>query len=329
MLILDQREQPGSPAKSGDPASNVLGTARARGAFTIRSLFDPPWSWLVEDRSPLTLLALTAGSAWLVFAGDERVELFAGDAAVIRDCGPYIVAHHPDEPPAYVIEAGPRCRTKHREDVPDKMHLGVRTWGSSRTASMRMLTASYQMQSHLGRRLLRWLPDLLVVRGGADSEVVRLLDLELSVDGPGQQALLDRMVDLTLVSQLRHAWSSGAGDELDRWGVAYGDPVVGPVLRAVEDNPADAWTVARLAHHVGASRATLARRFVDLVGEPPIAFLTNLRLSLAAELLIEDEATVGSVARQVGYSTPYALSTAFKRELGVSPSEHRNLARAG
>lgn len=295
----------------------------------MRSLFDPPWSWSVEDRSPLTLLALLAGSAWLVFGDHEPVELSAGDTAVICHDGSYIVAHHPDEPPTHVVEPGPRCRTRYGESIPDEMCLDIRTWGTNPRASMTMVTASYQMESQLGRRLLRSLPDLLVVRGGADSEVVRLLDRELSVDGPGQQAFLDRLVDLTLVSQLRHAWSLGAADEFGRWGAAYADPVVGPALRAIEDDPADGWTVARLARHVGASRATLARRFVDLVGEPPMTFLTTHRLSLAAELLIEDEATVGSVARQVGYSTPYALSTAFKRELGVSPSEHRKLARAG
>ena len=67
----------------------------------------------------------------------------------------------------------------------------------------------------------------------------------------------------------------------------------------------------------------LARRFSEQVGEPPIAFLTNWRLALAADLLRSSSATVASVARQVGYSTPFALSNAFKREYGVSPREHR------
>ena len=76
------------------------------------------------------------------------------------------------------------------------------------------------------------------------------------------------------------------------------------------------------------SRAALARRFTDLVGEPPMAFLTDWRLTLAADLLREPDATLGSVAYQVGYSSPFALSTAFKRARGISPREHR-LAATG
>ncbi|HTF49128.1 MAG TPA: helix-turn-helix transcriptional regulator, partial [Pseudonocardia sp.] len=67
----------------------------------------------------------------------------------------------------------------------------------------------------------------------------------------------------------------------------------------------------------------LARRFAEQVGEPPMAFLTGWRLALAADLLREPDATLESVARQVGYSTPFALSTAFKRVRGISPREHR------
>lgn len=76
----------------------------------------------------------------------------------------------------------------------------------------------------------------------------------------------------------------------------------------------------------GVSRATLARRFSDLVGEPPLTFLTGWRIALAADLLGEPGATVGSVAHQVGYGSPFALSTAFKRVRGISPKEHRVLS---
>lgn len=91
----------------------------------------------------------------------------------------------------------------------------------------------------------------------------------------------------------------------------------------MQNNPQHPWTVANLATESGVSRAALARRFTDLVGEPPMAFLTEWRLSLAADLLRESDATIESVARQVGYGSAFALSTAFKRAHGISPREHR------
>ena len=91
----------------------------------------------------------------------------------------------------------------------------------------------------------------------------------------------------------------------------------------MHNDPAHPWTVASLAAETGVSRAALARRFHDLVGEPPMTFLTGWRLALAADLLREPDATVGAVAQKVGYGSPFALSTAFKRVRGISPQEHR------
>jgi AraC-like DNA-binding protein len=94
----------------------------------------------------------------------------------------------------------------------------------------------------------------------------------------------------------------------------------------MQNDPAHPWTVGSLAATVGVSRASLARRFHELVGEPPMAFLTNWRMALAADLLREPAATVGGVARRVGYSSPFTFSTAFKRIYGVAPRNYRDAA---
>ena len=71
------------------------------------------------------------------------------------------------------------------------------------------------------------------------------------------------------------------------------------------------WTVATLATDAGVSRALLARRFTELVGSPPMTYLTNLRLALAADRLLEPGTTIGAVAQEVGYGSAFALSAAF------------------
>jgi AraC-like DNA-binding protein len=144
---------------------------------------------------------------------------------------------------------------------------------------------------------------------------------------PGQEAVLDRLLDLLLIAVLR-AWFARPDADAPGWYRAAGDPVVGYALRLMHHNPAHPWTVAELAHETSVSRAALARRFHELVGEPPMAFLTNWRIALAADLLLEPGATIGSVAHEVGYGSSFALSTAFKRLRGVSPQQHRRLAQA-
>jgi AraC-like DNA-binding protein len=97
---------------------------------------------------------------------------------------------------------------------------------------------------------------------------------------------------------------------------------------AIAMTSAHPWTVASLAQATNVSRAALARRFNELVGQPPMAFLTGWRLDLAADLLCESDAPIGTVAEQVGYGSPFALSTAFKRVTGLSPQQYRARARA-
>ncbi|MFD7635164.1 helix-turn-helix transcriptional regulator, partial [Streptomyces sp. NPDC059873] len=131
------------------------------------------------------------------------------------------------------------------------------------------------------------------------------------------------VLDLMLIAVLR-AWFSRPGAEAPGWYRAMADPAVGNALRLLQNEPARPWTVASLAAACGVSRAGLARRFSELVGEPPMAYLTGWRLARAGDLLRGTDATVESVARKVGYSGSFALSAAFKRVRGVSPQEYRS-----
>jgi AraC-like DNA-binding protein len=91
----------------------------------------------------------------------------------------------------------------------------------------------------------------------------------------------------------------------------------------MHDQPGQPWTLARLSQHVGYSRASIVRRFTELVGQPPMAYLTEWRLTLAADLLLSSDDTVESVGRQVGYDNPFAFSSAFKRLHASSPRAFR------
>jgi AraC-like DNA-binding protein len=100
------------------------------------------------------------------------------------------------------------------------------------------------------------------------------------------------------------------------------DPVAGPAVRAVHDDPAHGWTVAALAQRSGLSRAPFARRFRQAVGEPPLAYVTRWRMTVAADLLEQGE-RIAKVAHQVGYDNEFAFAKAFKRVRGVAPGQLR------
>ena len=306
-----------------DVLDGFLDGPRAQGAFLLRSTLEPPWSLRIQDEAPLTVVAMVQGTAWLGFDDDAPRALGPGDVAVVRGPDPYTVAHEPGARPDVVIHPGQRCTTLDGVSLGESMALGVRTWGNHPGGSVVMVTGTYQTSGEVSRRLLDALPRLLVLAADDwSSPVTPLMAAEVTRDEPGQEVVLDRLLDLLLITTLRAAFAGGTA-AVPAWYRASGDPVVGTALRRIHDEPAHPWTVAALAAEAGVSRAALARRFHELVGEPPMAYLTGWRLALAADALLAPEASVGAVARQVGYGSPFTFSTAFKRGYGVSPRAWR------
>ena len=311
-----------------DAIAGLLDGPRAHEAFHLRCTLDPPWSIRVQDEAPLTVVAVVRGEGWIVPDSGERTLLRPGDVAIVRGPEPYTMADDLATPPQVVVYSGQECRAPDGQELKMMGELGVRTWGNAEDGSTVMLVGTYELEGEVSLRLLRALPQVLVLRDDEwDCPVIPLLADEIVKDDPGQEAVLDRLLDLLLIAVLR-AWFARPDAETPGWYRAYDDPIVGHALRLIHHNPAEPWTVASLARETGVSRAALARRFHELVGEPPVSFLTGWRIALAADLLLEPGATIGSVAHQVGYGSPFALSTAFKRVRGISPQQHRAAALA-
>jgi AraC-like DNA-binding protein len=306
-----------------DALAALLDGPRARHPFLLRCELEAPWSVRIEDEAPLTVMAVIRGTAWLRPDDADPEPMGPGDVAILRGPDPYTVADRPDTEPQVVIGPGQVCSAVPGVAAPAASFLGVRTWGNRAGGSTMLLTGTYASAGEVSRPLLDALPPRVVLaRDDWDCPLVDLLADEVVKDDPGEEAVLNRLLDLLLIAGLR-SWFARPAAGAPRWFVAQADPVVGPALRLMQDDPAAPWTVAGLAAAVGVSRAALARRFPELVGEPPIGFLTRWRLGLAADLLLEPGATVSAVAGRVGYSSPFTFSTAFKRAYGVSPREHR------
>jgi AraC-like DNA-binding protein len=305
-----------------DALTGLLDGPRARGAFLLRSILDPPWSLRIQDGSPLSLITLLRGEAWIVRGGGDPAHIGTGDVAIVNGTQPYVIADDPGTAPQIIIHPGQRCESVDGTEM-TMTGQGVRTWGAAPDGGTVMISGTYQMHSEVSRRLLEALPGVLIrpVESG-DNALIDLLVREMGGTEPAQDLVLDRLLDLVLVSVLR-SWLAAPSQDSPGWQRAQADPVVGPALRLIHDDPAYGWTVASLATRTGVSRASLARRFAEVVGEPPMAYLTGWRLTLAADLLRQSEATLEAVAHRVGYGSAFALSTAFKRERGVSPQEYR------
>ncbi len=306
-----------------DDLTALLDGPRARAAFVLRCVMNPPWSVRIVDEAPLTLLALARGSASVTIDGGPSVRLGAGDVAIVRGPDHYTVGDDPASLPDVVIHPGQQCVSRHGEPMAAPMSLGVRTWGNDPAGSTVMLVGTYEAAGSVSEPLLRSLPAIISLRRDQwECPLIPVLSDEVVRDEPGQSAVLDRLLDLLVIATLR-TWFARPEADTPAWYRAQRDPIVGRALSLLNNNPSHPWTVAEIAAAIGLSRAAFARRFHDHVGEPPMTYLTKRRLSLAADLLLDPDTTLGAVAHQVGYGGPFALSAAFKREHGVSPRDYR------
>jgi AraC-like DNA-binding protein len=145
---------------------------------------------------------------------------------------------------------------------------------------------------------------------------------ETTKPGPGNRAILARLSELLFTEIVR--WQLlYIGEGRGGWLAGLNDAHVGRALSLLHAEPARPWTVEMLAQQVGTSRAALARRFVELVGETPIQYLTKWRMYLARRELRESKLGLGEIAGRVGYESEAAFSRAFRRLVGVPPASWR------
>lgn len=305
-----------------DAFGDLFRGMRAQGSLFGSSTLSPPWALHFVDGAPLTLCAVLGGSGWIVPEHRPPEQLRAGETVVVRGPAPFTFVDEVGTR-AEPIACGEHCATpehggtRHRRGWSDSS-------GESAVGATTLIVGAYPVRGEISRRLLDALPVVLRVAsdGGTDA-VLDHLAAEAAADTPGQQVVLDRLLDWLLVCAVREYFDR-PGSEPPAWYAAQRDPVVGDALRLLHAEPAAPWRVSSLADRTGVSRSTLAKRFADLVGEPPLTYLARWRMTLAADLLSEREAaTVAEIARSVGYSDAFAFSAAFKRIRGVSPSEFR------
>ncbi|MVU79345.1 helix-turn-helix domain-containing protein [Nocardia sp. ET3-3] len=189
-----------------------------------------------------------------------------------------------------------------------------------------LVCGAYELGRQRGHPLVDELPEFIHLparpgRHPALRSAVDLLAGEVAEPGLGTDAAVPALLDTLLLFILR-AWF-GEQAAPTGWAGAFADPAVADALRAIHAAPQRAWTVPELGALAGVSRATLARRFLATVGEPPLAYLTRWRMLTAARLLRETETPLVGVARKVGYQSEFAFAKAFKREYGLAPGRYR------
>jgi AraC-like DNA-binding protein len=201
-------------------------------------------------------------------------------------------------------------------------------------ASHVFVCLAYEMAPGRTHPLLAALPDFTLIPADPAARpglagAIAMLENELRAERGGGDTLVPALLDAVLMYLLRAILEGNARHcGFDGWAAALADRSIGAALQAIHAEPSRQWTVSSLGEVAGLSRSAFSRRFTELVGQPPLAYLTSWRLTLAARLLADTDAPLAAVARQVGYASEFAFAAAFKRDFGQPPGRFRKQAPA-
>jgi AraC-like DNA-binding protein len=294
-----------------DVLTDVLVRSRARGAAFAYTTLRGAGGLTFPAGATVGVHAIVEGDAF-VWTDDPATAtaVRAGDVVLVRRAAHAIAprAGAACTPIQAVIDAGRGVAGPDDEPV-----------------SLVLLCGAYLFDGDLFEPVLGALPEVVVARPAAGSSLrvtVDLLARAMLEDGLGQQALLDRLLDITLVHVLRDRFAADPG-AAPPWFAAASDDRIGPALQAIHADPARPWTVADLADAAALSRAAFARRFTALVGAAPLHYLAEWRMALAREELRRPGVGLAAVAATVGYRSEYAFAAAFKRHHGTAPGRWR------
>lgn len=300
-----------------DTLSLILDDIRLKGAVFRQYELAQPWAMRLETPGLSSFHIVTRGQAWLLRDGEPPLMLQFGDLVLL----PRGIDHRVQDSPE--PGAAPRDMLPDLDSPSDEpLRLGD---GAAATG---LLSGYFRFEVELARPLMAALPQLLHLRSLGSSPPVWLrVGLEFIADEfsrprPARQAIVNRIADILLMEFLRHHVESlpeGSGN----WLLALRDQALSAALAAMHREPQRAWTVPELADLACLSRSAFADRFTQVLGQPPLAYLTEHRMRLAAWQLRSGSQTVARIAEASGYASETAFSQAFKRAYGSSPSAWR------
>jgi AraC-like DNA-binding protein len=313
-----------------DALSEVLRAVRLTGAAILNADLGAPWAievdstpglaraFLPESESPAIFHVVTQGELWVQSGADEPIRVIAGEAVLFPHGDAHRLGSDVDAKPVPIAAlvnapiAGELIPTVHGGDGPRS----------------RIVTGLASVDRRLADPLLGSLPHMVRVNFGGSSALEQLegaLSFELTEsDAPraGGLASLARLAELVVIDIIRRYVEATPSTSVG-WLAGLNDRYVGRALALMHARPGDDWTVEKLARQVHLSRSALAEQFTRLLGEPPITYLTNWRLCLAAQKLAATNREIRAIAKEAGYESAGAFSHAFKRAFGKPPTAWR------
>lgn len=305
-----------------DVLSDILRSVHVQGSLYFRTAFTPPWGVTVPRYSNVSRYHLvTRGSCWATVEGsDEKIKLEKGDLIFVTNGASHDLFCDASVPPFHPVD-----EVIQQSGFNGK---GALVWGGDKEGETTALVCGhFEFDHERGKMLLSELPPYIhipnteIMHYSWLEQAMRFITYEAFERQPGSEAVINRLAEIIFIQTVRtYAMRSSNASRLFS---ALRDEQIGRVLEAIHEEPAENWTVESLARTGGMSRTVLSQRMNEVLGVTPIAYLTQWRMELAHEALVEKRDGIPEIAESVGYQSLSAFTRAFKKHFGRGPGEVR------
>ncbi|WP_394826349.1 AraC family transcriptional regulator [Pendulispora albinea] len=317
-----------------DPLSEVLQDLRLSGVAYGRCELTRPWGIDFPPQRSARFHFVASGECWLRPPASALPTAGGGGAKRGRiRLGPGDVALLPLGAGHELTDTSRGGGTKSIDDLPLE-EIGDRTYvlreggGGAETL---LFCGSVNFEEPAVHPLLELMPKVLLVRDAAKSDatlpvLLETMASEVRTLRVGAATVLTRLTEVVITRVIR-AWVEGRSEDATGWLAAIRDPKIGLALAAIHRHPGRPWSVESLADVAQTSRSMFSERFTAVVGTSPARYLARWRMHVASGWLRSERLTVSEAASRLGYDSEASFSRAFKRVLGVPPSELRRIGR--
>ncbi|HXJ86769.1 MAG TPA: AraC family transcriptional regulator [Candidatus Binatia bacterium] len=316
-----------------DALSEVLRTVKLDAAFFFNAEFSAPWGfrspissklapYINQSRGHVIVYHLLIEGKAYVHLGDERLAIAPGDV---------VICPHGD---SHAFESGSSPRAVDGEGELQRIFSqGLKLSRMGGGGELARFVCGYMVcEPSLSRVFLAGLPPMFKVNIRQDQSgrwlenSIRYALSDGDASTEGTEAVLAKLCETLFIETLRR-YVKGLPEAQTGWLAGAHDAQVGKVLAVMHRQTATRWTLSSLANVAGMSRAVLAHRFRQYLGEPPLSYLTRWRLQQGAQMLTSTRDSVAQIATKVGYESEQAFNRAFKRSFGAPPARYRNARR--
>jgi AraC-like DNA-binding protein len=302
-----------------DALADVLHVLELKGWLYSRTEAATPWRFDFAASPDSIFHILSAGHGYLSVEGEAMpVRVESGDALLL----PFGHAHTiSDELLSPLTKAVQLTYSAHREYQVFPFE--------GEGPKMVMLCGAFHFEHPSDYPFLQSLPKVIHIPGEQGrmaqsfAEMVRMLARESVERLVGREVVLRRLTELLFIQMIR-VWIESRAESSTGWVAALRDQPISTALGLIHQSPNRGWKVEELAEAVALSRSAFSARFTQLVGEPPIKYLTRWRMQRAKRWL-KNDVKIETIAQLLGYESAVAFRQAFRREVGIPPAKYRRL----